>query len=112
MAVCDANYKFIAVEIGARGKESDEGLLKESNFGKRLLNRSLNLPNSSEIFPSGPILPYYFVADEAFPLDRNIMRPFPGRSTGRMPFNQRVFNYRLSRARRKIENAFGILCSQ
>ena len=52
------------------------------------------------------------MADEAFPLDSNMMRPFPGRSTGRMPNDQRIFNYRLSRARRAIENTFGIMVSQ
>lgn len=112
MAVCDAEYKFIAVDVGGRGRESDGGVLKRSNLGQRIFNRSLNLPPPSEIFPGGPVLPYFCVADEAFPLHENIMRPFPGRSTGRMPFNERVFNYRLSRARPVIENVFGIMCSQ
>ncbi|XP_051156969.1 putative nuclease HARBI1 [Leptopilina boulardi] len=112
LAVCDSEYKFIAVDIGARGRESDGGVFRKSNFGKRLLDRSLNLPPPSAISPTGPILPFYFVADEAFPLDQNIMRPFPGRSTGVMPFRQRIFNYRLSRGRRTIENSFGILCCQ
>lgn len=40
------------------------------------------------------------------------MRPYPGRSTGRMLLDERIFSYRLRRARRTIENAFGILCSQ
>ena len=51
------------------------------------------------------------MADEAFPLDLYMMHPFPGRSSGRMPNDQRIFNYRLSRARRVIENTFGIMVS-
>ena len=63
------------------------------------------------VLGSDDTVPYVFVGDEAFPLKPNIMRPFPGvnnindedpeiRQRAR---NRRVFNYRLSRARRTIE---------
>ena len=46
------------------------------------------------------------IGDDAFALRTWMMKPFPSRS---LSIPQRVFNYRLSRARRVSENAFGIL---
>ena len=64
--------------------------------------------NSDPIFEdtSDEKLEYFFVCDDAFPLGMHIMKPL---SKINLTDEQRVFNYRLSRARRVSENAFGIM---
>ena len=48
---------------------------------------------------------FFTVDDEIFPLKPWLIRPYPGS----LDNSQKTFNYRLSRARRRIENAFEIL---
>ena len=54
-------------------------------------------------------MPYYKVGDEIFQLKDNLMHLDPGTRSGKLPIDQAVFNYRLRKARRVIENSFGIL---
>ncbi|XP_062387121.1 uncharacterized protein LOC134100772 [Sardina pilchardus] len=110
LAVVDARYCFRLVDIGAYGRNSDGGTLSASAFGTALRQNTLGIPEDS-ILPGaehlGP-MPHVFLADEAFPLRRNIMRPYPGYNTG----EKKVFNTRLCHVRRMVECAFGILASQ
>lgn len=109
MAVCDASYKYLLVDVGNSGANSDGGIFARSAFGSGLENGCFNLPEPSNL-PGLGQLPYYFVADEAFPLKPYLMRPFARRRL--CTDEHKVFNYRLGRARRVIENTFGIMASR
>ena len=49
------------------------------------------------------------MADDAFALKENMLKPY---SKSDLSDTERIFNYRLSRARRIVENSFGILASK
>ncbi|KAJ8030154.1 Protein ALP1-like [Holothuria leucospilota] len=110
-ALVDANLKFIAISTGALGRNSDGGIFARSRLGQRFADGDFNFPPSAPLPESehlGP-LPYVAVGDEAFPLLYHLMRPFPGRQNS---IDKQIFNYRLSRARRIMENAFGIFAAR
>ncbi|XP_071941061.1 uncharacterized protein [Antedon mediterranea] len=109
MAVCDANYKFTLVDIGDSGRQSDGSVYGCSYLGHAIENNLLNIPAREMLPNSDKTLPCVFVGDDAFGLKKHMMKPYP---SSHLETDQRVFNYRLSRARRVIENTFGIAASR
>jgi len=57
----------------------------------------------------GSNVPYFFVGDEGFALNRNILQTFGGSN---LNVKRRVYNYHLCRARRYVECAFRILSNK
>ena len=69
MALVDDDKRFTCVAIGDYGNNSD---------GAVFMNNELDVPPPTS-FPNYPVsgpVPYCFVADEAFPLHCDLMRPF------------------------------------
>lgn len=113
MAVVDHNYRFVIADVGAFGSESDGGVFAQTSFGQAIVNETvcetMRVPQDRTIPDvEGPV-PFYLVGDDAFPLKRYLLKPFAGRN---LPELEATFNYRLSRARRIVENAFGILAAR
>ncbi|KAL6418206.1 hypothetical protein ACFW04_012271 [Cataglyphis niger] len=92
LALVEADYKFIFVDIGKNGRAHDSTVFRE-----------MFLPGFN--FE----MPYVIVGDDAFPLHVNLMEPYLERD---LTQDKRIFNYRLSRTRRVSENAFGILANR
>ena len=110
LAVCDADYCFSMFDVGGYGSNNDSGILVNSIMGKRFERGTLDLPVAKDLPGcSFTPLPYYLLGDEIFPLKPWLIRPFPGRN---MTEEQRIYNYRQSRARRVIENTFGIFTAR
>jgi hypothetical protein len=77
------------------------------------LPKPTELPQSSDAaFDSSYFkqpVPYFFAGDDAFSLESFMMKPYGQRNLSE---EKRIFNYRLSRARRISENVFDILSSR
>ncbi|XP_036141722.1 protein ALP1-like [Monomorium pharaonis] len=109
LCICDTNYIIRFVDIGAYGRRSDGGIFGDSIIGRNFDSQRMNVPKPAAV-EDGRTLPFILVGDETFPLKPYLLRPYPGKN-GLTP-QQDIFNYRLSRARRMVENTFGILASQ
>lgn len=111
LAIVDSAYKFLYVDVGAIGSESDGGIFAQTRLGELLNKQDAQLPPPEVLSndPTGPPTEYYLVGDDAFPLRSYLMKPYPSRGLTRP---ERIYNYRLSRGRRTVENAFGILANR
>lgn len=110
MAIADAQYQFVAVDIGAYGRTNDSKVFKESSMGKVLYQGRFNIPDPRELpGTEGPLLPYVLVGDEAFLMCQNLLKPYGSKRLNR---TRKIFNYRLTRARRFVECAFGIMTAK
>lgn len=73
-------------------------------------NQTLNIPLPRTLYPDKcTTFPYVFVADEAYGLHKHMMKPFAKVSLTKQ---RRIYNYRLSRARRIVECAFGMMAKK
>lgn len=109
MALVDSDYKFIYVDVGTNGCASDAGVWSRCSLSAALESNSLFIPSPEPLPCSNTPSPYVIVGDDAFPLKTYLMKHYPGLD---LEEEKRIFNYRLSRARRVSENAFGILVSR
>lgn len=99
LALVDDQYCFTYIDVGANGRASDGGVFARSTLKNAVENKELNLPPNT-----------VFLADDAFPLTEYLLKPFSHH--GSLTIKEKIFNYRLSRARRIAENAFGVLVSR
>ena len=107
MAVCDAKYCFTLVDVGGYGRDNDASILNESLFGQMFENGEMSTPLPRKV--GDYTLPYALVGDDIFGLKPWLMKPYPGKY---LDETKRIYNYRLSRARRTIENSFGIMAAR
>lgn len=99
----DAHYKFIIIDVGGYGKQSDGGTFLVSHLHEFIESGDISFPEP-RILPNTNIqAPFFMVADEAYPLLPHLMTPYKRKT---LNSSKRNFNNRLSRARKSVECAF------
>lgn len=87
------------------------GIFQKSLIGQYIRYQKFEIPNHKVLPNSNILAPHVFLGDEAFPLLTNLLKPYR-RSDAALNKSKAIFNYRLSRARRLVENSFGILSNR
>lgn len=109
MAIVNDNFQFTYVNVSDKSRSNDSGIWQASDFNSCLLSNTLHIPTDYNVNGSKCQLPYVFVGDKSFPLRNNLLRPFASRTP---PYDERIFNYRLARARRVFDNTFNVLTNR
>ncbi|XP_064102690.1 uncharacterized protein LOC135212852 [Macrobrachium nipponense] len=100
MALSDAKYKPLFVDVGAGGA-GDGGTWHKCNLARDIANNRAGLPKDRNLPNNDEPIPFHIVADDTW-----LMKPYSQQSQD--PTEQ-IYSYRLSRTRRVVENAFGLL---
>ncbi|GFG38105.1 hypothetical protein Cfor_07275 [Coptotermes formosanus] len=106
-AVDDANYDFLYANVGSQGHISDGGVFNQTCFKRLLDDCNPNSPSDCVLPRRDTPIPYVFLTDGAFPLTRNIMKPYA--RTQEKGSKTRICNYRFIRGRGITENVFGTM---
>ena len=109
LVLVDGQYKFRWVDVGTAGSCSDTQIFNTCYLKRKIDDGSIGFPDPAPITQGGRDVPYFILADDAFALKTWLMKPYGRRMLTR---EERIANYRISRGRRVVENAFGILVSR
>ncbi|RLU20862.1 hypothetical protein DMN91_007476 [Ooceraea biroi] len=111
LGLVNAHYQFMYINVGVNGRVSDGGVFRDSDLSQFINDpqNTLNVPRDKPLPGMNEPVPYVILADAAFPLQNHILKPYPSRN---LSYDERIYNYRLSRGKRIVENAFGILANR
>lgn len=109
LALVDADYKFRWIQVGDVGSSSDAQIWNHCDLREGIDQGVVGIPDPAPLPGDDQDTPYFILADDAFALQLWLMKPYSKRGLSDL---QKIFNYRLSRGRRVVENGFGILANR
>lgn len=105
-ALADSHCRFLFVDVGVNGRVGDAGLWNSHDFKRAIEENLIGIPASQNLPNTTIEMPTVTISDDAFQLSKRNMKPFPNKHLSE---EEIWFNYMLSRNRRVVECAFGIL---
>lgn len=107
-AIADEKCRFISVDVGALGRQSDGGVFQNSQIYREIENNNLMPPDKPLPNSTVPV-PHVLLGDQGYPLKPYLLKPY---SRQQATEDQSEFNQKLSSVRRVVECAFGILVTK
>ena len=89
LALVDADYNFLWVDVGSNGSSSDAQIFNDSELKDVIEEGTLGLPDPEPLPGDDKNIPYFIIADDAFALRTWLMKPFGARN---LTNEERIFN--------------------
>ncbi|XP_064080597.1 uncharacterized protein LOC135197460 [Macrobrachium nipponense] len=80
MALSDAKYRFLFVDVGAEGVAGDGETWQKCNLARAITNNRAGLPQDRNLPNNDEPIPFHIVAYDAFALNPWLMKPYSHQS--------------------------------
>ena len=111
LVVAGPDYECLFIDVGTNGRNPDGHAWSRCSLKMALESpdNPLNIPADEPLPGFSKPVPFLLTGDEAFPLSKYMLKPYPNRN---LSVEQIIANYRIFRGTRISENLSGILVNR
>lgn len=106
LTLVDSDYNFMYADV-SQSQNTDAKVFNESDLWLNINTDNLNLPPYSPLPGDSINMPYVFVTDGSFPLERHVINPFSGHHDSSS--SESIYNQLIAQSHSAADNAFGVL---